>query len=200
MVSTIPCGCERPQWSFFGEIDAMACVLVGERLGPVLEVRLEGGDRIGPLAAAVEVVTEQQLRVVARGILAGHLHEQRYAGGGISRQRQLRAERGEHLLVGGCQRLRAAHQLDALLVLLARGVHRGPQHVGVDASRVERDRLIERLGGVVELVLLERGAALVDQRGALVVALVRALRVRGRSDRRDRQNQAHQEISTNSQL
>ena len=162
------------------EIDLMARVLALERLGPVREVRLERGDRLGPLRGVVPVLAEQQLRVVARRLLRDDLLEQRHAVVRISGQHQLRAERGQHLRIGRCQRLRALHQRDAILVLLLRGIDRRAQHVRFDASRVQRDRLIERLRRVVQVARPERRTALLDERRTLVLGLIRALCERGR--------------------
>jgi hypothetical protein len=137
--------------------------------------------------AVVKVMAEQELCVVALRVLADDLREQRHARRCIARQHELAAERREHFLVVRRELLRAAHQLDALRVLLARRVHRGAQHVRFDAPRVQRDRLIERLRCTVEVALLERGAAFTYERGALVFALPGSLRVRDRRQCDDEQ-------------
>ena len=139
-----------------GELVAVTRVLSRQLLGPIREVRLERADRIGPLPRIVEVVPQEQLRVVPCRLLRDDLLEQRHAAADVAREHELRAERGQHLGVGRRQRLRATHERDPILVLLARGEDRGAQHVGLDAARVERDRLIERLRGVVEVAASQR--------------------------------------------
>jgi hypothetical protein len=165
------------------EIDLVARVFLRERRGPMREVRLERGDRVVPLRGVVPVMTQEKLGVVARRILRDDLREQRHTGVRIAREHELAAERAQHLGIRGRELLRLAHQRDAVLVLLLRRVDRRAQHVRLDPPRVERERLIERLRGVVELAATERRATFLDEARALVLALVRALRERRRGER-----------------
>ena len=199
LAKQLACGRRLPRAQVrVGEVDAVARVLLRERARAMREVRLVRGDRFGPLAEAVEVMTEQDLRVVARRVLVGDREQHRDARRDIARQHELRAECRHHLLVTRRQPLGLAHQRDPLVVLLARRMDGGAQHIRLDATRVERDRLVERLRRIVERPGPERRAAFIDQGGALVVALPRWLGTGRPGEHEDREGSAQQAISTNS--
>ena len=129
----------------FGELDR---ILLAKLLGPGLQVGLDGRGRLAPLAASRIVVPEQRVRLVARRPARAHLleppaalRERRGVALALAaEQHELRAQCGQHVGVVGGQRLGPPHQRHARGVLLLDRVDRGPQHVGVDAARVEGQR------------------------------------------------------------
>jgi hypothetical protein len=173
-----------------GVVEPVGRVLVCQRAGPGLEVGIELHDRVGVAADRLVVVGERGVGLVAIRPPAHHLLEQGHAFFDLVGDEQLGAQRGQHVRIVRSEQARPPQQRDALAVLLAQRVHGRAQHVGVDAARVDLERLVEQEAGLLVVLGRERHARVLDVDLTLLVA-PRVLRAHEHGREREAERQAH---------